>query len=143
MELLDGRPEFGDALACPRMRRTNDAELLIHLLKRFENASQTLAVVDIGRTMKRDEGIAIRKVGLRTVDRCGKKLYQRIDHDVADSVDFLRRDALVTLVGVAILRGSEQEICESVCHDAINLLRHRSIEGTKSRFYVSYLNKKF
>ena len=41
------RPEIGDALACPRMHRKNDAELLIHLLKRFENASQTLAVVDI------------------------------------------------------------------------------------------------
>jgi hypothetical protein len=54
-----------------------------------------LAVVYIGRTMKRYEGVAIRKVALRTVDRCGK-VYQRIDHDVADSVDFLRRDALVT-----------------------------------------------
>src|SRR3984957_1873544 len=93
--------------------------------------------------MERNEDIAVGQVTLRTTHSGREKLYQRIDHDIPDSVDFVGRNALVLEVGISILRRSEQEIGESVCHDAVDLFRHGSIERTKPSFYVSHLNEQF
>src|ERR1700676_3004265 len=143
MKLVDVDAELFDALACPWMNGKHHFQFLVDVKQRLQNAPQGCAVIDIGRAMEGDQSIAFRQTVPRTLQCSGKKPDERIDHHVADPVDFLEGNAFAQKVDVAIFRRSKQHIGKPVGDNAVNLFRHSVIERTQSGLDVGYPNHQF
>ena len=81
--------------------------------------------------MQRDYGIGL-AIEAKALPRIGAfdllaEHFERVDHDVADTGDLLRRDAFRAQVGVRIRRRCPQQIGDRVGDEAIDLLRHPAI----------------
>src|SRR6185436_2383735 len=63
---------------------------------------------------------------------------QRIDHHVPDKADLFWRYSLSKQVFVCVSRRGEQQIRKRIRHNAIDLLRHRSVAAPKTSLDVSY-----
>src|ERR1700738_424660 len=95
MNLVEFHTELREALACPRVHRENDFEVLVDLKQRLEDDLQNCSVINVRWSMKCDQSVASRETVLWVLQGGRKKLYKRIDHYVADSVNLFRRDSLV------------------------------------------------
>ncbi len=93
--------------------------------------------------MQRDQGVAIRQSIGRAGVGGGEQAHQRIDHDIADAMNFLRRDAFASQVLVGVFRGREEKIRQTVGDDAIHFLGHSAVEGAQAGFDVGELDRQF
>src|ERR1700682_4700405 len=104
--------EIHNALSGPRVRGKYDGKILADLKQRLKNALENYTVVDVGRAMQGDQCVALRKpVSVLTLRR-GQKLYERINHHVADAEDFFGGNSLFLKIDVSILGRRKQHICK-------------------------------
>jgi hypothetical protein len=61
---------------------------------------------------------------------------QRVDHHVADESDFFGGDALGAQVLVGVGRGREQEVCDLIRQQAVDLFGHRAVAAAQPRLDV-------
>src|ERR1019366_2615415 len=104
--------------------------------ERAQDAAQLAWIIDIGGSMQghKAEAAAIQTqtyidAGLAS---CLDVEPQRIDHEIADEMDPVRRNSLGQEVAAAAFLGDEQEIGNGIGHDAVDLLRHGAIETAES-----------
>ena len=61
---------------------------------------------------------------------------ERVDHDIADSMDLLGRDPFPPQVLIAVGRGRKEQIGDGVRHAPVDLFRHRLVEAAQARLDV-------
>jgi hypothetical protein len=75
------------------------------------------------------------------VGNLGREQLERIDHDVADTLDFRRGNALACQVLVPVRRGRPQEIADGVRRQTVDLLGHAAVAAAQPRLEVSDRNQ--
>ncbi len=118
------------------MAAEDDRDLVGDRVQRFQDAQQRRPVVDVRGPVQRDDRVAgrpqaqpfehVRVAGPLQVGD------QRVDHDVADAVDALLGDALAPQVLVAVGRGGQQDLGESIGDHAVDLFGHGPVEAPQS-----------
>ena len=118
----------------------NHRQIPVHFEQRLQDPLQRRTIVDVGRTVQRDQGIALGQIISARLLRQRQQAHQRIDHDVADAEDLLRRNSLSPKILVPVLGRREQQVGKLIGHQAVDLLGHGSIERAQSSFDVADLN---
>ena len=119
----------------PRVSREDDRDMTGQLLERSQIVHQGARVVDVGRAMEGQDHVRLTVEPELARDRRSFPArpggLQGVDHDVADEVDFLGRDALPEEVRSAALLRDEQEVRDGVRQEPVDLLGHTPVEGTE------------
>ena len=132
-------PEVLDPLSRARVDGEDHADLAAQDGQRAQELPERRRVIDIRRTVQRHQRVRRLEHVVGALNAAGGRQQpdERVDHDVADTEDFVVVDALADQVQVAIFRRREEEVGELVGHEAIDLFGHRAIEGAKPGFDVS------
>ena len=125
----------------------NYRQALADFDQRIHHLRQGLGMVDIDRAVQRDQdivpGLQAQPGGNLALPNFGQHAHQRIDHHIADKVDFLRGNAFLQQVGVAIPGGREKQVGKLVGEQAVDLFGHAAVTAAQSGLYMGYRDALF
>ena len=118
------------------MHREHNRDLALHRFDRVDDPRERITRVDVAWAVQCQYGVILRRqtdMGRCVSVTCRRLvLEERVDHDVPDEVDLLGRNSLALQVVVGVGGRSEQVIGDRVRDEAIDLLRHRTVEAPQT-----------
>ena len=83
--------------------------------------------------MQSHQGVALGEIAVRHFGK-RQKSGQRIDHDIADAMDFRGIDSLIQQVLVRICGRRKEKTRELVGYQTVDLFGHAAVAGAKTSF---------
>src|ERR1700687_422743 len=133
---------MAQALPSSGMNWEDHGNLLTYFSQSFEYLLQDREIIDVRRTMERDQNITVRQIGWYAVLSFLQKADQRVDHHVAHQMNSLFCDALTDKILISVRGWSEKHIGNLIGQKAINFFRHGAVEGAQTSFHVSHRDQK-
>jgi len=141
-ERYPGRVE---PLCRPRMNRENHGSMRGDFAKRARDSGETAGLVHVGWPVERhDDRVAAdaERIAEARLARFLQAVTERVDHDVSDEGNLVVRLSLALEVFDRVARRGEQQICQPIRDQAVDLLRHRSVVAAQPRLDVGNPDRK-
>src|SRR6202011_4534363 len=131
MQVRNVKSKLINALARSWVYREDDVNPRTYLDESVQDLLQIFDVIDVGWPMQSHQCKALGESISRTVSRSGEEPHQRVNHHVADAVNFFFRNSFLLQMGVSVFGRSKQQIREPVRDYAIDLFRHGAVKRAK------------
>src|SRR2546426_154471 len=107
----------------------DDRKVTRQLMERLEQIHQSTAVVDVGGAVQGENRVRPLELQSESVTYRGPLPVRlggqkRVDHDVADKMNLVRRDSFPEKIVPAALLGDEEEVRDRVAQHSVDLFGH-------------------